>query len=154
MNRLASVFRQGLAQAACVAEDSSSRQRLGRLMGSLLGDRASPFGSSAPCGADVAVAAEDLGHATGLERIELEAEAKGASLFEEEWLSAPFGTIDNPVQVTSFNTERIVGVPDPDDDSIVVWGIVKENEPPKQLVENGEYFILKKVEAAAWNKDH
>eukprot|EP00803_Ostreobium_quekettii_P011632 evm.model.scf_2875.1 EVM.evm.TU.scf_2875.1 scf_2875:3124-7815(-) len=90
----------------------------------------------------------------GAMRVEMEAEAKGVSLFEEEWLSAPFGTIDKPVQVTSFNTERIVGVPDPDDDSIVVWGIIRENEPPKQLVENGEYFILKKMDPDEWNKDH
>ena len=62
--------------------------------------------------------------------------------------------MDKPVEVTSFNTERIVGVPDPDDDSIVVWGIIKENEPPKQLVEGGEYFVLKKVPPADWSKDH
>lgn len=62
--------------------------------------------------------------------------------------------MDKPVEVTSFSTERIVGVPDPDDDSIVVWGIIKENEPPKQLVEGGEYFVLKKVEAEDWQKGH
>jgi hypothetical protein len=34
-------------------------------------------------------------------------------------LDAPWGTVDNPVQVTSAFSERIVGVPDPDDDSLV-----------------------------------
>ena len=34
-------------------------------------------------------------------------------------LDAPFGTEDNPVVVPSEHTERIVGVADPDDDSLV-----------------------------------
>jgi len=34
-------------------------------------------------------------------------------------LDAPWGTEDNPVEVTSSYAERIVGVPDPYDDSIV-----------------------------------
>jgi cytochrome c oxidase subunit 5b len=36
-------------------------------------------------------------------------------------------------------------VPDPYDDSIIWWGTVREGEPPKQLVEGGEYFVLKKI---------
>lgn len=34
-------------------------------------------------------------------------------------LDAPFGTEDNPVVVPSEFSERIVGVADPDDDSLV-----------------------------------
>ena len=34
-------------------------------------------------------------------------------------LDAPWGTADKPVEVTSSFAERIVGVPDPYDDSIV-----------------------------------
>lgn len=34
-------------------------------------------------------------------------------------LDAPWGTADKPVEVTSAFSERIVGVPDPYDDSIV-----------------------------------
>lgn len=153
MNHLASVFRRGAPQASSLAEPGA-RQGLCRLFGIALGDRPALFGSSAPTAADVTVTTDDLEHVTGLERKELESEAKGESMFEEEWLSAPFGTVDKPVEVTSFNSERIVGVPDPDDDSIVVWGIVKENEPPKQLVEGGEYFVLKRGPAPDWCKDH
>ena len=42
--------------------------------------------------------------------------------------------------------ERIIGVTDPEDDTLVIWGIVRENEPPKQLVAGGEFFVLKRVE--------
>lgn len=48
-------------------------------------------------------------------------------------LDAPFGTEDNPVVVTSSYSERVVGVPDPDDDSLVWWGIIEEGQPPKQV---------------------
>ncbi len=37
-------------------------------------------------------------------------------------LDAPFGTEDNPVVVPSEFSERIVGVADPDDDSLVGAG--------------------------------
>lgn len=60
-------------------------------------------------------------------------------------LDAPFGTEDKPVQVTSAYEERIVGVPDPNDDSIVWWGTVHEGQPPKQILEGGEFFVLKRV---------
>lgn len=42
--------------------------------------------------------------------------------------------------------ERIIGVTDPDDDTLVIWGIIREGEPPKQLVAGGEFFTLKRVE--------
>ena len=54
-------------------------------------------------------------------------------------LSAPWGTEDSPVQVTSAFSERVVGVPDPYDDSIVWWASIKEGEPPKQIVDDGAY---------------
>ena len=41
-------------------------------------------------------------------------------------LSAPFGTVEKPVEVPSIYEERIVGVPDPDDDCIITWGIIRE----------------------------
>lgn len=63
--------------------------------------------------------AEELGHATGLERKELEGKLEGKDPFHEAWLDAPFGTEASPVEVTSEFEERIVGVPDPDDDSLV-----------------------------------
>jgi hypothetical protein len=58
----------------------------------------------------------------------------------------PAGTLDNPVVVTSVATERIVGAVDPDDDSIVCWGIVKVGAPPKLI--GDEYFVLKQIEDA------
>merc|ERR1712174_38086 len=91
---------------------------------------------------------ESMEHATGLELAEKEGKARGIDIFTEgeAWLSAPFGTPEKPVVVTSSFSERIVGVTDPEDDSIVVWDFIKEGEPPKQIVENGEYFVLKKID--------
>jgi len=89
--------------------------------------------------------AAELEHATGLERAELASKARGVDPFHESWLDAPFGTETNPVEVTSEFEERIVGVPDPDDDSLVWWGVIKEGEAPKQIVEGGEFFVLKRL---------
>ncbi|BDA47399.1 probable cytochrome c oxidase subunit 4, mitochondrial [Coccomyxa sp. Obi] len=87
----------------------------------------------------------DLEHATGLERAELEGQLQNKDIFHEDWLDAPFGTEDKPVEVTSSFSERIVGVPDPYDDSIIWWGCIEEGQPPKQLVEGGEFFVLKRI---------
>uniref|UniRef100_A0A383VS76 Uncharacterized protein n=1 Tax=Tetradesmus obliquus TaxID=3088 RepID=A0A383VS76_TETOB len=57
-----------------------------------------------------------------------------------------FGTADNPIQVPALLGERIIGVTDPEDDTLVIWGVIREGEPPKQLVAGGEFFVLKKVE--------
>jgi cytochrome c oxidase subunit 5b len=60
------------------------------------------------------------------------------------------GTPEDPVVVESAFEERIVGVPDPEDDCLVIWDLIKANEPPKQIIEGGEYFVLKTVEPAKW----
>ena len=76
---------------------------------------------------------------------ELLAKASGKDLFHEDWLDAPWGTAEAPVVVTSSFAERVIGVPDSYDDSIIWWGTIREGEGPRQLVEGGEYFVLKRV---------
>lgn len=68
-------------------------------------------------------------------------------VWDEAWAYEPrFGTVDNPIEVPALLNERIIGVTDPEDDTLVIWGVIKEGEPPKQLVAGGEFFVLKKVE--------
>mmetsp|Transcript_11233 Transcript_11233/g.41126 ORF Transcript_11233/g.41126 Transcript_11233/m.41126 type:complete len:187 (+) Transcript_11233:181-741(+) len=101
--------------------------------------------TSVPAEFDDALKAE-LEHATGLERMELEAAVQGASLFDEAWVNAPFGTEENPVKVPSMFAERIIGVTDPDDDSHVIWGVLREGE---RLVLCGQHFELERVTGEA-----
>jgi hypothetical protein len=61
------------------------------------------------------------------------------------------GTPEDPVVVESMFHERIIGVPDPEDDCLVVWDLIKENEPPKQIIADGDYFVLKHVPPEAWS---
>lgn len=68
-------------------------------------------------------------------------------IWDEAWAYEPrFGTEDNPIQVPALLGERIIGVTDPEDDTLVIWGIIREGEPPKQLVAGGEFFVLRRVE--------
>ena len=69
-------------------------------------------------------------------------------------LEAPWGTESNPVEVTSSLHERIVGVPDPYDDSIIWWGVIEEGQPPKQIVDTGEFFVLKRVSDSEGHGGH
>lgn len=57
-----------------------------------------------------------------------------------------FGVEEDPIVVPSLEPERIIGVTDPEDETLVVWGILKEGEPPRQFVENGEFYVLQLVE--------
>lgn len=67
-------------------------------------------------------------------------------VWDEAWAYEPrFGTETDPIVVPALLSERIIGVTDPDDDTLVVWGVVREGEPPKQLVPGGEFFSLKRV---------
>lgn len=54
--------------------------------------------------------------------------------------------------VESAFEERIVGVPDPEDDCLVIWDLIKADEPPKQIVEGGEYFVLKTSAPPKWTE--
>lgn len=91
------------------------------------------------------VKTEGVEHATGLELKELDAAAKGVDYFGQDfkWLDTPFGTLENPVQVTSSLPSRIVGATDAMDDSIIHWGLVEEGKGPVQIGE--EFFVLKRV---------
>lgn len=60
------------------------------------------------------------------------------------------GTPEDPVVVESAFEERIIGVPDPEDDCLVIWDLIKADEPPKQIIEGGEYFVLKTSKPPAW----
>lgn len=67
-------------------------------------------------------------------------------LWHEAWMYEDrFGTEENPIFVPCLESERIIGVTDPEDDNLVVWGILRESEGPRQFIENGEYYVLKKV---------
>eukprot|EP01025_Chloroclados_australasicus_P002759 TRINITY_DN1062_c0_g1_i1.p4 TRINITY_DN1062_c0_g1~~TRINITY_DN1062_c0_g1_i1.p4 ORF type:complete len:164 (-),score=19.52 TRINITY_DN1062_c0_g1_i1:312-803(-) len=86
-------------------------------------------------------------HVAGRARNLLEWEDKGYDIFKEEWLYTPyFGTIDRPVVVTSYYPERIVGVTDPADDCHVWWATLRVGDPPRQIIENGEFFLLKQIQ--------
>ncbi|GLC41307.1 hypothetical protein PLESTB_001077100 [Pleodorina starrii] len=68
-------------------------------------------------------------------------------LWHEAWMyEDKFGTEEDPIVVPSLEPERIIGVTDPEDETLVVWGILKDGEPPRQFVENGEFYVLKLVE--------
>ncbi|GFR49876.1 hypothetical protein Agub_g11980 [Astrephomene gubernaculifera] len=68
-------------------------------------------------------------------------------LWHEAWMyEDKFGTEEDPIVVPSLEPERIIGVTDPEDETLVVWGVLKENEPPRQFVENGEFYVLKLVD--------
>lgn len=97
---------------------------------------------------------EQYEHVTGLEKYEVENKLKGIDVWEETWLKEPWGTADKPVVVPSSYESRIVGVPDPDDDSLVWWGIIEDGQPPKQIIEGGEYFVLKRIAAPEGEGHH
>lgn len=105
-----------------------------------------PCKTIAPCPTETRGRTRPNEPSVSFHRHELEYEEKGVDIFAEDyaWIHAPPGTIEKPVVVTSDFTERIVGVTDPEDDNSVIWGVVREGEPPKQIVEDGEYFILKR----------
>eukprot|EP01025_Chloroclados_australasicus_P008637 TRINITY_DN13125_c0_g2_i1.p3 TRINITY_DN13125_c0_g2~~TRINITY_DN13125_c0_g2_i1.p3 ORF type:complete len:100 (-),score=24.89 TRINITY_DN13125_c0_g2_i1:252-551(-) len=86
-----------------------------------------------------------------MEEAELKGLEEGKDIFNEAWITAPFaGTPEDPVVVESAFDERVIGVPDPEDDCIVHWDVVKANEPPKQIIDGGEYFVLKTVAPDRW----
>ncbi|KAG1661593.1 hypothetical protein FOA52_000768 [Chlamydomonas sp. UWO 241] len=67
-------------------------------------------------------------------------------MWHEAWMYEDrFGTEDDPVIVPSLEPERIIGVTDPDDDNLVVWGVLRDNDPPRQFIEGGEFYVIKKV---------
>lgn len=69
-------------------------------------------------------------------------------MWHEAWMYEDrFGTEENPIIVPSLEPERIIGVTDPEDDNLVVWGILRASEPARQFIEGGEFYVLKEVPA-------
>lgn len=69
-------------------------------------------------------------------------------VWDEVWAYEDrFGTAESPIVVPSVERDRIIGVTDPEDDGLVIWGILTEGDPPRQLVEGGEYYVLQRVES-------
>merc|ERR1712039_150106 len=83
-----------------------------------------------------------LDHATGEEKEELLTELEGKELYEQ-YLSGPFGTIENPVIVPSVMHTRIVGCLGGDGDSAhdLLWHEVKKDKPTI-CAECGQVFKL------------
>ena len=86
----------------------------------------------------------DFEHSTGLYRSELEGLAKGKDIFDHyDFTRAPKGTKDAPCVVESEMDYRVVGVTDPDDDSIVIWGRLEQGKGPMLI--GDEWFVHKRV---------
>ena len=76
---------------------------------------------------------------------EVFADASKEKALEREALiaRAPKGTKESPCVVTSEMDYRVVGVTDPDDDSIVIWGRLEEGKGPMLI--GDEWFVHKRV---------
>jgi len=86
----------------------------------------------------------DFEHSTGLYRAELEGLAQGKDIFDHyDFTRAPKGTKESPCVVTSEMDYRVVGVTDPDDDSIVIWGRLEEGKGPMLI--GDEWFVHKRI---------
>ncbi|MEW5304913.1 MAG: hypothetical protein WDW36_007490 [Sanguina aurantia] len=67
-------------------------------------------------------------------------------MWHEAWMyEDKFGTAEDPIIVPSLEAERIIGCTDPDDDNLVVWGILREQDGARQFIENGEFYTLMRV---------
>eukprot|EP00301_Raphidiophrys_heterophryoidea_P002295 c11071_g3_i1.p1 GENE.c11071_g3_i1~~c11071_g3_i1.p1 ORF type:complete len:141 (+),score=29.35 c11071_g3_i1:42-425(+) len=93
-----------------------------------------------------AITKDDLEHATGAERAELEAELRGEKIFEDSGLSGPFGTREKPVVVRSSFSRRTVactGGAGHDEHELLWFNLF---EGPKHICpECGQFFVLKHV---------
>jgi cytochrome c oxidase subunit 5b len=86
----------------------------------------------------------NLENATGLYKAELEGRLMGEDIFDHHaFLRAPMGTKESPCVVESTMEYRVVGSPDPDDDSIIHWGRLEEGAPPMLI--GSEWFVHKRV---------
>ena len=88
----------------------------------------------------------DAEQATGLEKRQLDAEAKGEEVFGDDILHGPFGTPEAPVVVKSVFDTRIVGcMGGPNSEHDLLWHVVSHGKPLVCL-ECGQTFQLEKVE--------
>merc|ERR1712216_918503 len=104
--------------------------------------------SQVPAQPDVLPAGElvnDLGHANGLRREEIEAELLGKNRFESDWIGPP-GTKESPIVVESIASSRIVGIPSVDDhgeEGEVRW--FRLDAKDGVVEHHGQFFVLKQV---------
>lgn len=115
----------------------------GRALSSLLGVSGRGMHTSAP--GLQAVATTDSGSLSS-EPARKYRQLDDKEMWHEAWMyEDKFGTEEDPILVPSLESERIIGVTDPEDDNLVVWGILRENEAPRQFIENGEFYLLQTV---------
>jgi cytochrome c oxidase subunit 5b len=138
---------QAAAAASALAPASSSAQIAPwiKTVGSYLGLTASSLHTSSGTAADAPTASAGEGKEIAKDYSKYNLLDK--DVWDEVWAYEDrFGTEENPIMVPSVEAERIVGVTDPEDDSLVIWGILREGEEPRQFVEGGEFFMLQRVE--------
>lgn len=116
----------------------------GRALGNLLGVSGRGMHSSSAISQAAGVA--KAGGALSTEPARKYRQLDDKEMWHESWMyEDKFGTEDDPIIVPSLEAERIIGVTDPEDDNLVVWGILRENEPPRQFIEGGEFYVLRTV---------
>jgi hypothetical protein len=96
----------------------------------------------------------DAEQATGLEKRELDALAKGETLFGEDILYGAFGTPEKPVIVRSVFDSRIVGcVGHAGHEHDLIWHVVS-NGKPLVCLECGQVFKLEKIDDPLLHSHH
>ncbi|KAI0342836.1 cytochrome c oxidase polypeptide IV [Trametopsis cervina] len=103
----------------------------------------SPIPSLFPPGSQPGQVPTDISHATGLERLQVLGETEGVKVFDFEPLDASrVGTLDAPIKVFSWDTERLVGCTGaPAESHELVWFNVKKDAKAR-CVECGSVYEM------------
>jgi cytochrome c oxidase subunit 5b len=145
---LSSAFRRTIASVRTIStgrnvirQPQPSTARAFSVLGPRFGDLSNSFFGT---GAKPGTIADDLEHATGIERAELLAKLEGKELFELGPLTiTAFGTKKDPVMVKSVATTRLVGCTGfPIESHETVWLLVDKNHEFDRCPECGQVFKL------------